>query len=109
MQEQGSSTYLDHLARSLAAGGAEVHLRILAPRRDQLRLGARPGFLDPYRSVALRGTWRRGRRSTPGTRGTGSGARGGAPVRSGPWTLLRPEPAAAAWAAAEVRGSRPTG
>ena len=53
---QGSSTYLDHLARSLVASGAEVHLRILQPpRRDQLRLRLEPGFLDAYASVALHG------------------------------------------------------
>ncbi len=104
VQEQGSSTYLDHLARSLALGGAEVHLRILqAPRRDQLRLVLAPGFLDVYRSVALRGTWRRGRKfyARDPRNWTGRFGRGASPP-SGPWALVRPEPAAAAWAAAEV-------
>jgi glycosyltransferase involved in cell wall biosynthesis len=104
VQAQGSSTYLDHLARSLAAGGAEVHLRILqAPRRDQLRLVLAPGFLDAYASVALRGGWRRGETFyARDPRNWLGRLRRAAPVRSGPWTLMRPEPAAAAWAAAEV-------
>ena len=104
VQEQGSSTYLDHLARSLAAGGAEVHLRILqAPRRDQLRLVLAPGFLDAYRSVALRGTWRRGRKFYARDPRNWLGRFGRtASVRSGPWGLLRPEPEAVAWAATEV-------
>ena len=61
VHHQGSSTYLDHLARSLALVGAEVHLRILQPpRRDQLRLRLEPDFLAPYASVALFGAVRRG-------------------------------------------------
>ena len=58
---QGSSTYLDHLVRSLAPSGAEVHLRILQPpRRDQLRFRLEPRFLDPFASIALHGAGRRG-------------------------------------------------
>ena len=101
---QGSSTYLDHLARSLVAGGAEVHLRILQPpRRDQLRLRLEPGFLDAYASVALHGARRRGAdfyaRDPRNWLGR-LGRRDNPPT--GPWALVRPEPAAAAWAAAEV-------
>ena len=104
MARQGSSTYLDHLARSLVAGGAEVHLRILQPpRRDQLRLRLEPGFLDAYASVALHGARRRGAdfyaRDPRNWLGR-LGRRDSPPT--GPWALVRPEPAAAAWAAAEV-------
>ncbi len=104
VDRQGSSTYLDHLARSLGAGGAEVHLRILqAPWRDQLRLSLLPGYLDAYASVALRGTWRRGEKFYARDPRNWLGRLGRAAARpQGPWALLRPEPAAAAWAAAEV-------
>jgi glycosyltransferase involved in cell wall biosynthesis len=105
VHHQGSSTYLDHLVRSLRLTGAELHLRVLQrPRRDQLRLVLEPGFLDPYRSVALRSGLRRGaafyardprnwlaRLGTPDRPPTG-----------GPWSLARPEPGAAAWAAGQV-------
>jgi glycosyltransferase involved in cell wall biosynthesis len=104
VHRQGSSSYLDHLARSLTMTGAEVHLRILQPPgRDQLRVRLEPELLAPYASVALFGAVRRGaafyardprswlgplrRRRTP---------------PAGPWALIRPEPAAGAWAAAEV-------
>lgn len=111
VHHQGSSSYLDHLARSLALTGAELHLRILQrPRRDQLRLALKPRFLDAYASVALRGTLRRGAtfyardprnwlarlRPAPASDAPG-----------GPWALARPDPAAADWAATEVRRLAP--
>lgn len=110
---QGSSTYLDHLARSLAlagpgGAGAALHLRILQPpNRDQMRLSLEPGFLDPFASIALRGAVRRGSRfyaRTPMNYLNRVRDRLGAPavVPAGPWSLLRPGPEAAAWAAAEV-------
>jgi glycosyltransferase involved in cell wall biosynthesis len=102
---QGSSTYLDHLVRSLAREGAELHLRVLQPpRRDQLRLRLEPRFLDPFASIALRGAVRRGAAFyARDPRNALAWARGAAaPAAAGPWTLIRPEPAAAAWAAAEV-------
>jgi len=106
VHHQGSSSYLDHLVRSLALTGSEVHLRILPPlRRDQLRLSLEPRFLDPYASVACNGTVRRGARFyARDPRHWLVRARGGAarPAPDGPWARDRPGPAAAAWAAAEV-------
>lgn len=108
VQRQGSSTYLDHLVRSLALTGATLHLRILQPpNHDQLRLSLEPDFLAPFASVALRGAVRRGARFYARNPANylnrfrdrlGSGA----PAPTGPWSLLRPGPEAAAWAAAEV-------
>ncbi len=110
VHRQGSSTYLDHLARSLRLIGAEPHLRILQPPNPgQMRLSLEPDFLAPFASVALHRAFRRGARfyarspsnwlgrflpkAPPG----GVGGAG-----SGPWSLLRPAPDAVAWAAAEV-------
>jgi succinoglycan biosynthesis protein ExoO len=104
VHRQGSSSYLDHLARSLGHVGAEVHLRILQPPgRDQLRLRLEPEFLAPYASVALFGAVRRGAAfyARDPRNWLGPFRRRPAPP-VGPWALLRPEPAAAAWAAAEV-------
>ena len=105
VHHQGSSTYLDHLARSLALTGAEVHLRILqAPHRRQMRLGLEGRFLDPYASIALRGAVRRGARfyARDPLNWLARLGRRPMPAPDGPWGLIRPEPAAGAWAAAEV-------
>jgi succinoglycan biosynthesis protein ExoO len=104
VHRQGSSSYLDHLARSLAMVGAEVHLRILQPPgRDQLRVRLEPEFLAPYASVGLFGAVRRGAAfyARDPRSWLGPLRRRRAPP-AGPWALIRPEPAAAAWAAKEV-------
>jgi succinoglycan biosynthesis protein ExoO len=104
VHHQGSSSYLDHLVRSLRLVGAEVHLRILQPpNRRQLRLRLEPRFLEPYASVALYGAHRRGGHFYARDPRNWL-ARLGRPeaLPAGPWALLRPTPAAAAWAAAEV-------
>ena len=104
VHRQGSSTYLDHLVRSLALTGAELHLRILQPPNpDQMRLSLQPDFLAPFASVALCGAVRHGARFySTNLLNYLSKFRVPAPVPPGPWALLRPEPAAVAWAAAEV-------
>jgi glycosyltransferase involved in cell wall biosynthesis len=108
VHRQGSSSYLDHLARSLATVGAEVHLRILQPPgRDQLRVRLEPEFLAPYASVGLFGAVRRGAAFYARDPRCWLGPLRRRRAPSGPWSLLRPEPAAAAWAAAEVEGLAP--
>lgn len=104
VHRQGSSTYLDHLVRSLALTGAALHLRILQPpNRDQMRLSLQPDFLAPFASVALCGAVRHGARFYARNPLNYLGRfRAPPPVPAGPWALLRPDPAAAAWAADEV-------
>jgi succinoglycan biosynthesis protein ExoO len=109
VHHQGSSSYLDHLVRSLRLVGSQVHLRILQPpNRRQLRLRLEPGFLEPYASVALFGAVRRGA-AFYARHPSNWLARLGRPQPppAGPWALIRPSPAAAAWAAAEVERLAP--
>ena len=105
VHRQGSSSYLDHLARSLGARrrrAAPAHPAAAAarPAAPPARAGLPRRPTPASRSSAPCAA---ARRSTPATRGTGWGAlrRRRAPP-DGPWALIRPEPAAAAWAAAEV-------
>jgi succinoglycan biosynthesis protein ExoO len=105
----GSATYLDHLARSLRLCGAEPHLRIMAGLGPgKLRARPDPAFLAPYRSAAFREAVRLGGQFLTRDPGTwGRRLRGRPPLPTGPWTLPRPEPAAADWAAGEVRRLAP--
>ncbi len=110
VHRQGSSTYLDHLARSLRLIGAEPHLRILQPPNPgQPRLSLEPDFLAPFASVRLYRAVRRGARfyATNSLNYLGK-FRGRPPAPTGSWGLLRPGPDAVAWAAAEVARLAPS-
>jgi succinoglycan biosynthesis protein ExoO len=109
VRHAGSATYLDHLARSLRLCGAEPHLRVMAGlETGKLRTRPDPAFLAPYRSAAIRGAARFGGQFVNRDLETWrSRLRGRPPLPTGPWTLPRPEPAAAGWAAAEVRRLAP--
>ena len=107
----GSAAYLDHLASSLVALGAEVRLLVMAGLAPwQLRIRIPERFLAPYAQVLVRGTVRLGTRFYAARPGHWLARPGKAPPAFATrplWDLPPPPEAGLGWAAARLARDPP--